>query len=155
IAADLRLTRRNIRFVKFGGLKFLDATQVKDLLAVLHFIANPRDRASGFRAMQLIPGVGPGVARRVLDYIMPAAEPLGVLADAPRPPRAGEHRTGFLEMVADLHHGQSAYRERHVYAARTRFTPIDNLLGLFDRTAWPTVAAEPAAQDRRRRVCGL
>jgi DNA helicase-2/ATP-dependent DNA helicase PcrA len=39
-------------------------------------------------------------------------------------------------------HGQSAYGDRHVYAARTRFIP-DNLLGLFDYTAWPAVAAEP------------
>jgi DNA helicase-2/ATP-dependent DNA helicase PcrA len=41
-------------------------------------------------------------------------------------------------------HGQSAYGDRHVYAARTRFIP-DSLLGLFDCTAWPVAAAEPAA----------
>src|SRR6516165_2621188 len=102
---EIELTRRNIPFVKFGGLKFLDAAHVKDLLAVLRFVENPRDRISGFRLMQLIPGVGPGSAQRVLDYIMTAAEPLAVLADAPTPPRAGNHWNSFLEMVGRLRAG--------------------------------------------------
>jgi DNA helicase II / ATP-dependent DNA helicase PcrA len=99
---EVELTRRNIPFVKFGGLKFLDAAHVKDLLAVLRFAENPRDRISGFRVIQLVPGVGPGSAQRVLDYIISAADPLGILANAPRPPRAGGHWTSFLEMVAGL-----------------------------------------------------
>src|SRR6516165_6926619 len=99
---EIELTRRNIPFVKFGGLKFLEAAHVKDLLAVLRFVENPRDRISGFRVMQLIPGVGPGSAQRILDYMMAAAEPLGMLIDAPPPPRAGNHWNSFLEMVARL-----------------------------------------------------
>jgi DNA helicase II / ATP-dependent DNA helicase PcrA len=100
---ELELTRRNIPFVKFGGLKFLDAAHVKDLLAVLRFVENPRDRVSGFRLLQLMPGVGPGSAQRVLDHIIAAAEPLGALAGTAPPPRAGDHWQSFLEMVADLH----------------------------------------------------
>ena len=50
---EVELTRRNIPFVKFGGLKFLDASHVKDLLALLRFVQNPRDRVAGFRLMQL------------------------------------------------------------------------------------------------------
>jgi DNA helicase-2/ATP-dependent DNA helicase PcrA len=106
---EIELTRRNIPFVKFGGLKFLDAAHVKDLLAVLRFVENLRDRISGFRVMQLIPGVGPGSAQRVLDYIVTAADPLGVLGDAPRPPRAGEHWASFLEMVAALRAGRAGW----------------------------------------------
>ena len=64
---EVELTRRNIPFVKFGGLKFLDAAHVKDLLALLRFVQNPRDRVAGFRLMQLLPGVGPTSAQRVLD----------------------------------------------------------------------------------------
>jgi DNA helicase-2/ATP-dependent DNA helicase PcrA len=56
---ELELTRRNIPFVKFGGLKFLDSAHVKDMLALLRFAQNPRDRIAGFRLMQLLPGVGP------------------------------------------------------------------------------------------------
>ena len=53
---EIELTRRNIPFVKFGGLKFLEAAHVKDLLAVLRFAENPRDRVAGFRVLQLLPG---------------------------------------------------------------------------------------------------
>ncbi|TIX04890.1 MAG: ATP-dependent helicase, partial [Mesorhizobium sp.] len=55
---EIELTRRNIPFVKFGGLKFLDAAHVKDMLAVLRFAENPRDRVAGFRVLQLLPGIG-------------------------------------------------------------------------------------------------
>jgi superfamily I DNA/RNA helicase len=54
---EIELTRRSIPFVKFGGLKFLDAAHIKDMLALLRFIENPRDRVAGFRLMQLLPGV--------------------------------------------------------------------------------------------------
>ena len=67
---EVELTRRNIPFVKFGGLKFLDAAHIKDMLALLRFAENPRDRVAGFRVMQLIPGVGPASAQRVLDCML-------------------------------------------------------------------------------------
>src|ERR1700722_420850 len=66
---EIELPRRNIPFVKFGGLKFLDAAHVKDLLALLRFVENPRDRVAGFRVLQLLPGVGPSSAQRVLDLM--------------------------------------------------------------------------------------
>jgi DNA helicase II / ATP-dependent DNA helicase PcrA len=64
---EVELTRRNIPFVKFGGLKFLDSAHVKDLLAMLRFAQNPRDRVVGFRLMLVLPGVGPASAQRALD----------------------------------------------------------------------------------------
>ena len=70
---EVELTRRNIPFVKFGGLKFLDAAHVKDMLALLRFVENPRDRVAGFRLMHLIPGVGPASAQRVLDHMADSA----------------------------------------------------------------------------------
>jgi DNA helicase-2/ATP-dependent DNA helicase PcrA len=106
---EVELTRRNIPFVKFGGLKFLEAAHIKDLLAVLRFLENPRDRVSGFRLMQLMPGVGPGAAQRVLDHTVGAADPLGALPDAPPPPRAGDHWKSFLAMVADLRAGRTGW----------------------------------------------
>ena len=45
--------------MKFGGLKFLDAAHVKDMLALLRFVENPRDRIAGFRVLHLLPGMGP------------------------------------------------------------------------------------------------
>ena len=66
---EIELARRNIPFVKFGGLKFLEAAHIKDVLAIMRWAENPRDRVSGFRVAQLMPGVGPAVAGRLLDRI--------------------------------------------------------------------------------------
>ena len=99
---EIELTRRNIPFVKFGGLKFLDAAHIKDMLALLRFVENPRDRVAGFRLMHLIPGVGPVSAQRVLDHMADDADPIAALALAPAPPRAGEAWTTFIRGRNDL-----------------------------------------------------
>ncbi len=61
---ELELVRRDIPYVKYGGLKFLEAAHVKDLLAVLRWADNPKNRVSAFRALQLQAGVGPATAAR-------------------------------------------------------------------------------------------
>jgi len=61
---ELELVRRNIPYVKYGGLKFLEAAHVKDALSVLRWADNPRNRVAAWRALQLIPGVGPKGAER-------------------------------------------------------------------------------------------
>lgn len=61
---ELELVRRNIPYVKHGGLKFLEAAHVKDLLAVLRWADNPKNRIAAFRTMQLLPGVGPATAQQ-------------------------------------------------------------------------------------------
>ena len=92
---EVELTRRNIPFVKFGGLKFLDAAHIKDMLALLRFVENPRDRVAGFRLMQLIPGVGPASAQRVLDHMAAARRSVRRAARcafaAPRRRRLADH----------------------------------------------------------------
>jgi DNA helicase-2/ATP-dependent DNA helicase PcrA len=65
-ALELELTRRNVPFVKYGGLKFLDAAHVKDAVAVMRFAENPRDRIAGFRVSLLMPGVGPKIAESII-----------------------------------------------------------------------------------------
>ena len=61
---EIELARRNIPFVKFGGLRFLEAAHVKDVLSVLRFAENPGDSVAGFRVLQLLPGIGPTTAGR-------------------------------------------------------------------------------------------
>ncbi|HEY0329539.1 MAG TPA: ATP-dependent helicase [Rhodopseudomonas sp.] len=102
---EIELTRRNIPFVKFGGLKFLDAAHIKDLLALLRFVQNPRDRVAGFRLLQLIPGIGPSSAQRVLDHIAAAADPMTALGEAPAPPRAAADWRELIATLIDLHRG--------------------------------------------------
>lgn len=106
---EIELTRCNIPFVKFGGLKFLDAAHVKDLLALLRFVENPRDRVAGFRVLQLLPGVGPSSAQRVLDHLAQAPDPAVALRDAPAPPRADGDWGAFLAAMDELRSGRSAW----------------------------------------------
>jgi DNA helicase-2/ATP-dependent DNA helicase PcrA len=82
---ELELARRDIPFVKYGGLRYLEAAHVKDFLALLRLADNPSDRLSWFRWLQLLDGVGPATARRVLEAIEPDAGGLAdVLARWPR-----------------------------------------------------------------------
>ncbi|AYG58066.1 ATP-dependent helicase [Rhizobium jaguaris] len=106
---EVELTRRNIPFVKFGGLKFLDSAHVKDMLAALRFAQNPLDRVAGFRLMQLLPGVGPSTAQRVLDHIGEQASPMTALADFPAPPRSGEDWTSFVATMQELKSGKAGW----------------------------------------------
>ena len=84
---ELELARRDIPFVKFGGLRFLEAAHVKDVLAVLRWAENPKSRIAGHRALRLLPGIGPATAGRLLDAVEGAAEPMTAL-DAFVPPAA-------------------------------------------------------------------
>src|SRR6266849_1860960 len=103
---EVELTRRHIPFVKFGGLKFLDAAHVKDLLALLRFVENPRDRVAGFRLMHLLPGIGPASAQRILDHMAEATDPLGALCALPSPPRAGDAWADFVVTVGNLRYSE-------------------------------------------------
>lgn len=99
---EVELTRRNIPFVKFGGLKFLDSAHVKDMLAVLRFAQNPRDRVAGFRLLKMIPGIGSQTAGRILDAITADPEPLMALAEIPAPPKSGKDWLSFLKLLEGL-----------------------------------------------------
>jgi DNA helicase-2/ATP-dependent DNA helicase PcrA len=70
---ELELTRRNIPFVKFGGLKFLEAAHVKDVLAVLRWADNPQNRLAAARVVQILPQVGPATTARLVAAL-PGAE---------------------------------------------------------------------------------
>lgn len=106
---EVELTRRNVPFVKFGGLKFLDSAHVKDLLAVLRFAQNPRDRVAGFRLLQMLPGVGPQTAGRILDTMAADPEPLMSLAEIQPPPRSGESWPALVTLLATLRKAQAGW----------------------------------------------
>ncbi len=88
-ALELELARRNVPYVKFGGLRFFEAAHVKDVLAMLRWAENPRDRMAAFRVLQLLPGIGPAIARRILDAIA------GRLAELAGMQAAGGGRRGM------------------------------------------------------------
>jgi DNA helicase II / ATP-dependent DNA helicase PcrA len=63
---EIELTKRNIPFVKFGGLRFVEAAHIKDVIALLRILDNPSDELAWFRILQLLEGIGPATASRLL-----------------------------------------------------------------------------------------
>src|ERR1700738_1103208 len=96
---EIELIRRNIPFVKFGGLKFLEAAHIKDVLAFLRWAENPRDRVAGFRVVQILPGVGPVTAARLLDRIVDADDVLQAVRDFVPPAAAAESWSSFIDAL--------------------------------------------------------
>jgi DNA helicase-2/ATP-dependent DNA helicase PcrA len=96
---EIELTRRNIPFVKFGGLKFLEAAHIKDVLAFLRWAENAHDRVAGFRVIQLMPGVGPATASRLLDLIAAAPGALQAIQAFAPPAAAAECWSSFVEAI--------------------------------------------------------
>ena len=66
---ELALAERAIPFVKYGGLRFVEAAHVKDLICAFRLADNPSDELAWFRVLQLLDGVGPATARRVIDAL--------------------------------------------------------------------------------------
>ncbi|WP_395647064.1 ATP-dependent helicase [Terricaulis sp.] len=97
---ELELQRRDIPFIKFGGLKFLEAAHVKDLIAILRWGQNGSDRLAGFRALQLVPGVGPAKAQRMLD-----APPERAFEAAPAPSQAQDVWEALRAVVESMRSG--------------------------------------------------
>ena len=100
---ELELMRRNIPFVKYGGLKFLEAAHVKDLLAVLRWADNPRNRIAAFRVLQLLPGMGPANSARACEAFEAAGFRWSALTAHTVPAAAREHwaaLAGLMEMLA-------------------------------------------------------
>jgi DNA helicase-2/ATP-dependent DNA helicase PcrA len=91
---ELALGRRRIPYVKYGGLRFLQAAHVKDLVALLRLLDNPRDELAWFRVLQLLEGVGAATARRIIADL--GVTTGGVRGAVPADPGAPTPLTRFL-----------------------------------------------------------
>lgn len=143
-ALELELMRRNIPFVKFGGLKFLEASHIKDILALLRFAQNPSGRLAGFRVLQLIPGIGQATATRLLEAVGQGADAVAALENYPVPARARVDwdafcalyrrlRTPGLRWPLELELARDWYQphlERLHDDAQVRAADLDQLLAL-------------------------
>ncbi|MBV9682806.1 MAG: ATP-dependent helicase [Solirubrobacterales bacterium] len=101
---EIELARRQIPFVKYGGLRYLEAAHVKDLIALFRLADNLADEISWFRVFQLLEGVGPATARRALDVLVTAdGEPLDAWPDARErlPVDARALADGLIEALRD------------------------------------------------------
>jgi DNA helicase-2/ATP-dependent DNA helicase PcrA len=118
---ELELGARRIPYVKFGGLRFLEAAHVKDLVCALRLVINPSDELAWFRVLQLIDGIGPATARKLAplggaidvpgtDELLVALEEARRLAHHEGPSPAIERLRAWLEPIIERHHANASAR---------------------------------------------
>ncbi len=99
---EVELAKRKIPFVKYGGLKFLEAAHVKDLLSALRWLDNPRNAMAGFRVLQILPGMGPVNARRAVDHLAAANGAFESLRGFEPPREAGFEWKRLIDMLVEI-----------------------------------------------------
>jgi DNA helicase-2/ATP-dependent DNA helicase PcrA len=105
---EIELTNRKIPFEKWGGLKFLEAAHVKDVLAFLRILENPRDEVSWYRILLLLPGIGDTTARTAIDTMAKAAWESAAFGRYAPPPRARGAHAALVKLLDELQAGPSA-----------------------------------------------
>ncbi len=150
MSADLEveLTARGIPFEKWGGLKFLEAAHVKDVLAFLRVSENPRDEVSWYRLLLLMPGIGETTARNAIDAMLARTWAPEAFADFTAPPRAREAH-GALVRLLDALRAAPASGEGSVSRAIVRIRALyDDIL----RTRYDRVEPRLADLDRLQAI---
>ena len=99
---EIELTKRKIPFVKYGGLKFLETAHIKDLLAILRWVDNPRNDVAAFRVLQLLPGFGPVSARKALEAFTAANRTFKSLREFVPPPESKQAWVRFVDLLLAL-----------------------------------------------------
>jgi DNA helicase II / ATP-dependent DNA helicase PcrA len=100
---EIELAARGIPYVKYGGLRFTEAAHVKDFIAAARIVANPADDLAWFRLLRLHEGIGPVLARRVIEALRIAEpQPFSRWPDAEGtlPPRSAPAVTGTVRQLA-------------------------------------------------------
>jgi DNA helicase-2/ATP-dependent DNA helicase PcrA len=137
---EIELTNRKIPFEKWGGLKFLEAAHVKDVLAFLRILENPRDEVSWYRVLLLLPGIGDQTARSAIERMASLAWSSNAFGQFTPPPRAREAHRALVELLAQLRSGGMLENDVSADIARVRLLYDDILRERYDR-------AEPRLSD--------
>jgi DNA helicase II / ATP-dependent DNA helicase PcrA len=125
---EIELTNRKIPFEKWGGLKFLEAAHVKDVLAFLRILENPRDEVSWYRILLLLPGIGDATARAAIDAMAGAAWESAAFGRYSAPARARSAHQALVVLLDELRSGASTTDARVAAdIARVRML-YDNIL---------------------------
>lgn len=109
---EIELTKANIPFQKFGGMKFVETAHVKDVLAFLRIAANPKDVVSWYRVLLLHEGIGPKTAQKILDNL--AAYKLTIKAnpDSQTSFRYNNKIANLFQLLYKLHTGTELPSEK-------------------------------------------
>jgi len=120
----LELARRNVPYHKYGGLRFLEFAHVKDVISILRVLENPRDDMAWFRVLQLLPGIGPGIASRAVSHMAGRGRDPASLSDFPAPPSARPGIAALVRLIGDLGPGRQAPPAAQVERIRVFYAPL-------------------------------
>jgi len=123
ILLEAELARRNVPFHKYGGLKFVEAAHVKDLMAFLRLAENPRDVVAGMRVLPLLPGIGPRKARGRMDVLLDAGGDFEAWNGWAPPAASAELWPLLIELLAGLA-GSRKDLPGQVHRVRTFYSPL-------------------------------
>src|SRR5215210_5199991 len=102
---QLELTRRGIPYRIRSGVRFFEQAHIKDVIAYLRVITNPRDELAWKRILRLIPQVGTTTAQRIWEQLAFAPDPLALVRRAdfpPAPRRGGQGWAEFIALISNL-----------------------------------------------------
>lgn len=99
---EVELTRRNIPYVKYGGLRFLEAAHVKDVLAFVRILENVQDQIAWFRVLEMHAGVGPRTAGAVFAHVVREGGDPRAVGTFAAPPAAREGLRALADLFDDL-----------------------------------------------------
>jgi DNA helicase-2/ATP-dependent DNA helicase PcrA len=146
---EIELVRRNIPYVKYGGLKFLEAAHVKDVLAVLKWAENPKNEVAAFRVLKLLPGMGPRNAHHCFRHLAAAGYRVDSLQSF-RPPAATRLEwDGFCGLMTTLAAAELDDRGWHGQLGAVRRWYKPQLERIYD-----AVETREADIEQLEQVCG-
>ncbi len=124
MALEIELSRRNIPFHKYGGLRFVEMAHVKDLVSFLRLAENPRDAMAGLRVLGLVPGVGPKTAATLLDTLTGSGGDFSAWGGARVPEPARGVWPAVAELFATLVAAGPGEVSAQVHAVRSVYGPL-------------------------------
>src|SRR3954465_203439 len=143
---EVALANRKIPFEKWGGLKFLEAAHVKDVLAFLRIVDNPRDEVSWYRVLMLIPGIGDVTARSIMDAMAERGWDPDAFTHFAAPPRARDAHKALADLLRNLH------RRRSDDDVAGQIGDIRRLYDGILKERYDKPAPPPAAPDQLRNI---
>ena len=120
---EAELTRRNVPFHKYGGLKFIETAHIKDLMAFLRLAENPRDVVAGSRLLVILPGVGPAKARQLMTVLQTAGGSFAAWRDWTPPAAAARLWPSLVKLLEGLA-GSKTDLPAQIHAVRKFYGPL-------------------------------
>lgn len=123
---EIALTHRKIPYHKYGGLRFLDAAHVKDLISFLRVSENASDEIAWFRVLQMIEGIGPATASKIVNHISKAHD-TRAMKTYPVPPAVRAGWADLAKLMDDLVAAKESAPVAQVQRIRTFYDGLMNL----------------------------